>query len=331
MDVDAFVAVREPRWTRLKELGARSRLSGSEADEYAMLYQLTATDLAVVRSAAPDPALVSRLSVLLAGSRAKLAGAREPVWRELARFLAWRFPASLYRIRWWTVATMLGFVAIAVAVGFYTALQPGALDAIAPLEEREVYASESFENYYSEHPSTSFFSRVFTNNAWVAAVTIAGSFTGIFPLYVMYQNAAGVGQSGAIMHEFGYLDLFFQLIAPHGLLELTAIWVAGGAAFKLFWTILVPGPLPRLRAMAQEGRAMFGVALGLVLVLLISGVIEGYVTGSALPWAIKISIGVIALAAFWTYTLTAGKRAYLRGIGGDVSAETREATVAVEG
>ena len=331
MDLDAFSAVRESRWRRLQALGRMRRLTGAEADEFTRLYQHTATDLAIVRSSAPDPSLVSRLSVLLAGARASLAGAREPAWREAARFLAWRFPAALYRIRWWTVATMVGFLVVAVTVGVYTATHPDVLAAMGDIDARREYAETAFVQYYSEHPSTSFFSSVWTNNSWVTAVTIAGSLTGILPLYVQYGNAVAVGQAGAIMHEFGYLGLFFRLITPHGLLELTAVWVAGGAAFKLFWTMLVPGPRPRLRALAEEGRAMFGVALGLVLVLLVSGLIEGYVTGSALPWAAKIAIGVAALAGFWTYVIVAGGRAVRAGFTGDIDDDSREAIAVTNG
>ena len=331
MDLDAFSAVREPRWQRLKKLGSMRRLTGAEADEFTRLYQHTATDLAIVRSSAPDPAIVSRLSVLLAGSRASLAGAREPVWRELARFLAYRFPAALFRLRWWTVATMVAFFAVAIAVGINTATHPELLAQLGSEADRQEYAQTQFSAYYSENPSLSFFTRVWTNNAWVAALTIAGSFTGVVPLYVQYQNAVGVGDAAAMMHEFGYLGLFFQLIAPHGLLELTAVWVAGAAAFKLFWTILAPGPRPRMRAMAEEGRAMFGVALGLVLVLLVSGVIEGFVTGSALPWAVKISIGVAALSGFWVYVLVVGRRAWRAGFTGDVDEDSREAVAATSG
>jgi uncharacterized membrane protein SpoIIM required for sporulation len=331
MDLDAFSAVREARWQRLKALGSSSRLTGAETDEFTRLYQHTATDLAVIRSSAPDPALVSRLSVLLAGARASLTGAREPVWRELARFLALRFPAALFRVRWWTVGVMLGFLVLATAVGFYTASEPGALDALGTPEDRQIYADEAFAAYYSENPSASFFGRVWTNNAWVAAVTIAGAFTGVFPMYVQFQNAVAVGQAAAIMDEHGYLGIFFQLISPHGLLELTAVWVAGGAAFKLFWTMLVPGDRPRMRAMAEEGRAMFGVALGLVLVLLISGLIEGFVTGSSLPWAAKIAIGVAAITGFWVYVLLVGRRAARAGYTGDMAEDSREAVAATSG
>ena len=76
---------------------------------------------------------------------------------------------------------------------------------------------------------------------------------------------------------------------------------------------------------------MFGVALGLVLVLLVSGLIEGFVTGSALPWAVKISIGIAALAGFWTYVLLVGRRAARAGYSGDVAEDSREAIAATSG
>ncbi len=329
MDLDAFQALHEERWQRLKSLTRRSRLTGAEADELARLYQMTASDLARVRSSAPDPALVSRLSVLLASARATLAGARPPIHREVARFMVLSMPAALYRLRWWTVAIMVAFMVIGTATAVYYTAHPELMSDLGTFEERQAYAEEAFAAYYSENPSTSFFARVWTNNAWVAAMSVAGGFTGVFTFYVQYSNAVNVGTAAAIMHEFGYLKLFFQLISPHGLLELTAVWVAGAAGLKIFWTMLVPGPRTRTRALAEEGRAMFGVVLGLVLVLLVSGLVEGYVTGSALPWAAKITIGLAVLAGFWTLVLTLGRRAARMGETGDVSADLREDTAPV--
>jgi len=260
----------------------------------------------------------------LANARASLSGAREPVWREVAVFFAQSLPAALYRIRWWTIGMMAFFLTVAVASGVFIANSPEALTEVGSYEFRENYAEEAFAEYYSESPSTSFFAQVWTNNAWIAAQSIAGGFTGVFTVYVQYANALNVGAVGAIMAEFGYLDIFFQLLLPHGLLELTAIWVAGGAGLRVFWTMLVPGDRPRLRALAEEGRAMFGVALGLVVVLMLSGVIEGYVTGSSLPWEVKNAIGVLALTLFWVYVWVPGRRAFRAGHTGDVSEDYRE-------
>ena len=78
-------------------------------------------------------------------------------------------------------------------------------------------------------------------------------------------------------------SLFFGLILPHGLLELTAVFVAAAVGLRLFWSWVEPGPRTRLQAFAAEGRTAVAIAIGLVVVLLVSGVIEGFVTPSGLP------------------------------------------------
>ena len=323
MDLDAFTAVREPHWDRLEKLAKRRSLSGAEADELARLYQSSAADLSQVRSAAPDPVLISRLSTTLAAARSSLAGARQPIWRDVATFVAHGYPAALYRMRWLIVAVMVGFLLVATS----SAIEASAdMDAVGPVESRELYADEAFARYYSENPSTSFFSGVWANNSQVMLGSIAGGFTGILPIYVQYENAALMGTVFAIMDEADQLALFFQLILPHGLLELTAIWVAGAAGLRMFWSLCVPGSRPRLRAIAEEGRALIGVGLGTIGVLAVAGFIEGFVTGSSvLPWIVKDIIGVLALAAFWVYVLGPGRAAARAGVTGDVARDERGA------
>ena len=94
-----------------------------------------------------------------------------------------------------------------------------------------------------------------------------------------------------IGHDRGCL--FFGLILPHGLLELTAVFVAAGVGLRLFWSWVEPGARSRMEPFAHEGRTAIAVALGLVAVLLVSGFIEGFVTPSALPTWARIGIGVV--------------------------------------
>ena len=82
-----------------------------------------------------------------------------------------------------------------------------------------------------------------------------------------------------------------------------------------------PGGRPRGRAVSEEGRALVSVALGLIPVLAVSGVVEGYVTPSALPWGLKIAIGAVVLGAFWTYVLVLGRRAVAAGETGGLRAD----------
>ncbi len=322
MDVDAFSAAHQNSWRRLDELARSGRLSGAEADELVGLYQQVATHLSELRSAAPDPTLISQLSVSLARARSSIAGAHDPSWSDVSRFFVEGLPAAFYRVRWWTVGVTLACLLLATVVGVYLVTTPEAQALLGTPSQQEQYAEELFASYYVEYNGASFAASVWTNNAWIAAQCVAFGISGIFPVLILVQNSIALGEAGAIMYLHGGLDVFFKLILPHGLLELTAVFVAGGTGLKLFWTMIDPGGRPRGRALSEEGRALFTTALGLAVVLAVSGFIEGFVTPSTVvPWWLKIVIGVIALGGYWTYTLVLGKRAVQAGATGDLRAD----------
>jgi len=139
-----------------------------------------------------------------------------------------------------------------------------------------------------------------------------------------------VGLIGGIMAANGKLPEFFALILPHGFLELTAVFIAAGTGLRLGWTLIDPGPRSRADALAEEGRATFSIALGLIAMLMVSGAIEAFVTPSPLPTWARISIGVIVEIAFLTYVVVFGSRAVRAGETGDLDealgADTVEAT-----
>jgi uncharacterized membrane protein SpoIIM required for sporulation len=127
-----------------------------------------------------------------------------------------------------------------------------------------------------------------------------------------------VGISAGLMADQGRLDQFFLYIAPHGQLELYSIFVAGAAGLMIFWSWVAPGARTRGQALAEDGRALVTIAVGLMLSLLVSGVIEGFVTRQAWPWPIKIGIGTVALLAFLAYQWVLGGRAHRAGQTGDL-------------
>lgn len=321
-----FIAVHSPEWRRLEELLKRRRhLRGAEADELVELYERVSTQLSVVRSSAPDPALVTRLSTLVARARVTVTGAHTPAWRDVARFVLVVFPAVSYRYRWWLLFTSLGSVIVAVAVAGWLVSDSHLLTQLAPPDYLEQYAEEDFAAYYGEHPASSFASQVWTNNALVAAQALAfGVLFGIPTLVVLIANSVNLGVSAAVMISYGRGEVFFGLIIPHGLLELTAVFLAAAAGLRLGWVLIDPGPRRRLDALATEGRAAVSIALGLVGVLLISGVVEAFVTPSPLPTWARIAIGVLVEAAFLAYVFTFGRRAVQAGETGDLLPAQRE-------
>jgi uncharacterized membrane protein SpoIIM required for sporulation len=323
VDLDAFVTTHADEWERLERLSRRRSLTGEEADELVTLYQRAATHLSVVRSAAPDPALVSRLSTLVARARAAATGSHDPAWRDVSRFFLRSFPAALYRTRRWWIATAAASVLVAVLVGAWVAGDPQVQAAVAAPDDVRQLVEHDFANYYSENAAGGFAAKVWTNNAWVAAQCIAFGVLGLPVLWVLFQNALNVGLVGGLMAANDRLDLFFGLILPHGLLELTAVFVAAGTGLRLFGAWVDPGPRPRLRALGEEGRAAAAGVLGRVVVLAVSGVIEAVVTPSGLPTWARIAIGVLAEIAFLSYVFTLGRRAALAGETGDVGAAER--------
>jgi uncharacterized membrane protein SpoIIM required for sporulation len=319
MDVDAFVRVNRPTWDRLRVLTGKRRLTGAEATELVDLYQRTSTHLSMVRSAAPDPVVVGHLTQIVAQARSRVTGTHRPMWTELLGFVRQGFPAAVWRARWWWIGAGLGFTAVALLVGAWVAGNPQVQAAIATPEQVRQLVEEDFAAYYSSDAAAGFAAQVWTNNAWVSAlVLIAGALFVVPAVYVLAQNAINVGIAGGLMVANGRGEVFFGLIAPHGLLELTAVFVAAGAGMRLGWQWVDPGPRPRGVALAEEGRAAVAIALGLVVVLLVSGVIEAFVTPSSLPTWARIGIGALALAGFLGYVGVYGSRAQQAGATGDL-------------
>jgi uncharacterized membrane protein SpoIIM required for sporulation len=320
VDVDAYAAAHRAEWQRLELLLKRNRLSGPEADELVSLYQRVATHLSVIRSSSPDPALVGRLSALVARARSAVAGTHTPAWRDAARFLAVGFPAAVYGSRYWSMGSAAVSLALAWVIGTWVAGNPEVQAAIAAPEEIRRLVEQDFEAYYSSAPAGSFAAQVWTNNAWVAAVCLVSGIIIVPVVFVLWVNVLNLGVSAGLMAAAGRLDLFFGLITPHGLLELTAVFVAAGAGLRLGWTVVDPGPLPRVQAVSACGRATVGMALGLTAVLLVSGVIEAFVTPSGLPTWARVGIGALAELAFLGYVVVLGGRAVRAGETGDVGA-----------
>jgi uncharacterized membrane protein SpoIIM required for sporulation len=320
VDLDAFVAAHREEWQRLDELVRRRRLDGAEADEILDLYQRVATHLSVVRSAAPDPSLVTYLSSLLARARTRSAGVGTTSWSDTGRFFTETFPAALYRTRRWWLVTLLANVVVAFVLGWWFVAHPQVETGLLSRAEVERLVNSDFQGYYSEFAASHFAARVWTNNAWVAALCIAFGVLGLPVIYLLFQNILNVALTGALMVGHGRGALFFGLILPHGLLELTAVFVAAGAGLRLFWSWVEPGPRTRAQAVAHEGRSAVAIALGLTVVLLVSGVIEAFVTPSSLPTWARLAIGIVAELAFLAYVFTAGRWAYRRGVTGDVDA-----------
>ena len=332
MDLDAYVAAHYAQWPRLEQLVRRSRLTGAEADELLDLYQRASTHLSVVRSASPTrrssptcprcwraPGSPPRGGIPRRGPRS--AGSSPAPSRR-----------ALYRLRWWWGPTALLNVLAAVARRCVDVAHPQVDTSVLTPEEINAYVGTDFQHYYSEYAHHEFASMVWVNNAWVSAHVIALGVLGLPVLYILFQNIANLGVVGGAD----------DLARPHravlrahpparaaradGRLHRRARWGCGCSGRGSS-----PGRGPALQSFAAEGRSAVGVALGLVAVLLVSGVIEGFVTPVALPTVVRVGIGVVVESAFLAYVFVLGRRAYAAGATGDVDVRDVGDTVPVAG
>lgn len=322
MHVDEFIATNQPAWARLRELteraGRRARgLSPSDLDELVHLYQRTSTHLSLARSRYRDPALSGELTRLVARAGALVYGTRPRTVRGFLRFFTDTFPAALWHLRWFVLASTLLFVVPFVAVGLWVGNSTAALEAAGPEAVREAYVTEDFEEYYTALPSAEFTALVTTNNIRVGVLAFALGIAACLPTAaVLAYNGVNVGVAWGLFLAAGEQARFWGLIVPHGLLELTAVFVAGATGLRLGWTLIDPGDRRRAAALGEEGRRAIVVVLGLFVVFSVAGVVEGFVTGAPLPTWVRVGIGVLVEAAFLAYVFVYGRAAVARGLSG---------------
>jgi uncharacterized membrane protein SpoIIM required for sporulation len=328
VDLDAYVAEHAAEWRRLDQLARRRRVTAAEADELVGLYQRAATHLSVVRSRSPDPALVARLSRLVLAARNAITGAPAFSWRRVGHFFTAGFPLAVYRAWPWWSAVATSFSLIAFGIMGYVAAHPEVADMFMDDAAITSMIQNDFVGYYSQFASQNQTLRVWTNNAVLTAECLAGGVLILPVVVVLFYNAFNVGLTGGVMIAYGRGDVFFGMIIPHGLLELTAVFVGAGVGLRIGWAWISPGPLrTRGRALVEAAREGMLVALGLVVVLLVSGILEGFLTPSALPMLVKDVIGAVVWLAFLAYVVILGRAAALEGESTELPEELTEAPV----
>ena len=270
-----------------------SALTHDEVRELALLYRQTAADLSTAREDPASASLARYLNDLLGRAhnlvysgtaRSRPAGA--------VRFYAHEFPRVFQQTVSYTLTALALFGAGAAAAMALAAADPGferfvlsgrMMDTI---ERREMWT----HSIVAVKPYAS--SAIMTNNIAVALAACAtGMFAGLGPVYMMLFNGLLIGVIGTACARAGMSGQLWSFVAPHGSLELPAIFIAGGAGLILGRGILFPGALPRRDAIAEAGATSIRLLLGVLPMLVIAGVIEGFVSPTAVPPAVKFVIG----------------------------------------
>lgn len=315
MTLDHFLHDRAEAWRELETLvgraGRRGHGLGAEGVlRLGELYRGAVADLALARRRWPGDPVVVRLDDLV--SRARHLVYASPSRRFSAlRFLAtgyWRLVAE--RPVLLAVSAVLLFGPGALGVG-WALDDPGAAGGLLPSEYRQVSEprTEGTDLGFSPDEQAGFATEIFTNNIRVSFLAFAGGITGgVLTAAVLLFNGVFLGTVAGLAWGAGNGEFFVELVAAHGVLELSCIVVAGMAGLRLGWAIVDPGRLPRLAALGIEARRAVLIALGTAPWLILAGLVEGFLTPRGLGLVQALAIGVALGAMYWALVIWRGFR-----------------------
>ena len=312
---ERLVARKEGRWEEFAALAARATRDGLDAlaarelPDFAARYREVAADLARARTYGADPAVRSHLERLVAAGHNLLYRDQRKTWSGIGRFFAVECPAAVVDARRVVLAAFLAFAV--PALGGYAALRERpelAEQALPPvlLERAEAGALARAEGRgYAQVEARMrgmVSSTIITNNLGVAFACFAGGvFLGVGSLLSLAFNGLAIGAASGHYHNLGLLSFLWTFVAGHGVLELFAIWCAGGAGFLLGLAVIRPGDLSRRDALVLHGQTAMRMVGASLLLLLIAGAIEGFLSTSGAPVAVKVGTSAASalLLAAW--------------------------------
>ena len=323
---EQFVRARRDAWERLELLVERaqnaqlSALSNDELHELGTLYRRASADLARAQtrynSTSAGQELVRTLNALVRRAHAQIyaspgtKSAPVTAWH----WLFYGFPAA-FRRHWRTIAfaalLMYGpAVAAYITVWSDSAntrlfLDEGVVKTVEERAQKKLVTGWGGNTSYKgvvESPEISGF--IMTNNIRVSMLAVAlGVTAGIGTGLVLIQNGMMIGSLAAVATNNNVDYLFWSVILPHGILELSAIAIAGGAGFVLARAIYAPGDLPRRDALKIAGGEAAQLLVGVAAMLIVAGLIEGFITPTELSPDLKMAFAALTGLAMTAYLL----------------------------
>lgn len=307
MNVQRWIARREPNWKRLDDLLSQVEKKGikalrsSEIKELASLYRSVAADLARARTQQASNIIIQNLQSLTSRSYNQIyQGSRRQEWQAVLDFYRWGFPAAIQQnFGCIALATVL-FLFGGIVAWWYAWQDPTFLSLVVPdylikkvQEDRQLWMG----SIVGVEPLAS--TNIMTNNISVSFAVVSGGITaGLYTTFLLVYNGLSIGAVATLVGQNNLAYPFWAFVFPHGALELPAIFFAGGAGFLIAKAIVFPGKYKRGDALKFYGAQAAQLVLGIVPMLVIAGIIEGFFSPSPIvpsPLKYLAGIGLFAL------------------------------------
>jgi uncharacterized membrane protein SpoIIM required for sporulation len=293
----SWLQKRRPYWARIDELLTRSGRSGvrnlthAELQELALLYRQTASDLATIREDSSSRNLAHYLNQLLGRAHNLIYMGRRSRPGGIIKFYRETFPQIFHDTLPYTLTAAAIFFALA-AVGMVMAVIDPSFqryllgsEMMATIEKHQMWT----QSIVTVKPLES--SAIMTNNLSVSFTTFALGITGgLGTIWMLALNGLLFGVVNAACWQVGMSQQLLSFVAPHGVIELPAIFIAGGGGLLIAKGLLFPGTLPRRASLVLEGGRAVRLVVGIIPMLIVAGTIEGFVSPSDLPVSLKYTL-----------------------------------------
>lgn len=312
-DERTFIAKKRQQWQDLGFISERVKLTGlrslatNDLARLGSLYRRTCADLAYARAQRATPGLVDYLNELVGNVHGVLYVDEhdQKGFKRILKFFAEGFPDVMRRRMIFVLAAFLLTVVGYLFAYYLVKSNPSMIDYFFPGSMKS--SLEAWKQGFADNGTVSagegvaFWNFLWTHNLTIGILAFATGIICVLPAIMMLQNGAMMGALVAAVQPTGHLPSLWPGILPHGVCELGAIFVCGGAGFLIGWALISPGKYSRKDALLINGKDAFKMLIGAVPMFIIAGFFEGNVSHSAIPHIAKYLIAAIQFVALALY------------------------------
>jgi uncharacterized membrane protein SpoIIM required for sporulation len=313
---DRFINQRKNAWQRLEDLlklldtASLKRLRREEVRELGRIYRRTASDLAIARAESRDPRLVNYLNSLVIRAHGRIYRAESHGWKRILQFFTSELPQTFRRTWRYTLLSFSVFALFSVFGFVGTRYDPefSELVGVDPTFREMNIETQTrwWESLNGQNQVGA--SAIMTNNIQVTIYTFAfGALFGLGTLFYLAYNGANIASVLALTYRAGFGNDLLTFMVGHGVIELSCIFISGGAGLLIGSAMIMPGNLTRADALKTRGLEAVRLMIGVAVLLVVAGTIEGFISPAAIDPRIKYTIAALTGVTLYSYLLLVGR------------------------
>lgn len=306
MREEQFIKNNSNTWRELQELSLVIKKNGikslpsKDVNKFLHIFRLCSHDLAYSRTHYPESSVVEYLNSLISDCHSYVYAVKKISPWQLVTYISYGFPKLLKEYRWYVLCSF-GIFAFGLVLSLLFTLQNGDNAGIF-LPQNIIDAAKSGKSGGGEWNSPLMSSYIMVNNISISLKAfVLGITFGLGTIYVLFFNGAILGSLTGLIYLYGAPKNYWSLILPHGIIELTAIFISGAAGLLIAKSMLLPGEYSRGHSLIIGAKKAISLVFGIIFMLIIAGIIEGFFTPLSIPAEAKLLFAAITAIILSVY------------------------------